>query len=170
MRKSSLLFCFLSLLILSLTAWYIIENEDISEVLSYRADQGDLSAMNLLGTKYEYAEGVPQDLGKAFEWYEKAAMLGHAEAQFNLAGLYYWGDGRPRDLHKAHEWYEKAAMQGHAEAQFNLATMYDWGRGMPRDPVKAKEWYERSCKSGMTAGCARHHQYRRYDALYPVLP
>jgi TPR repeat protein len=46
------------------------------------------------------------------QFFEKAAVQGSVEAQYNLARLYYSGqDGKP-DYAQACLWYEKAAHQG----------------------------------------------------------
>ncbi|EJK72269.1 hypothetical protein THAOC_06210, partial [Thalassiosira oceanica] len=37
-----------------------------------------------LGLAYRYGEGVEQDMGKAVEFYEKAAMQGHVMSRNNL--------------------------------------------------------------------------------------
>ena len=72
---------------------------------------------------------VKKDIKKAFEWYEKAASQGLAEAQNNLGSMYYYGEGVEKDSKKAFVWYEKAASQGFADAQYNLGNMYYYGEG-----------------------------------------
>ncbi|MGC9490523.1 MAG: tetratricopeptide repeat protein [Thermovirgaceae bacterium] len=90
-----------------------------------------------LGWKYKTGQGAERNLEKAFHWFEKAAMQGHAEAQFETARCYYFGEGVPEDLRQAARWFEEAAMQGHAEAQFYLGGLYWFGEGFERNEEKA---------------------------------
>ena len=83
--------------------------------------------------------GFEQDYDKAFEYMEKAANLGYAEAQNALGGMYANGTGVAQDDKKAAEWLTKAAEQGNAYAQFNLAMMYYRGRGVELNKEKAME-------------------------------
>src|SRR5215831_10534046 len=72
------------------------------------ADQ-EKAAMNFnLGLRYQAGEGVPKDLSKAAELYQKAADQGNADAQASLGFLYAQGEGVPKDLSKAAELYQKA--------------------------------------------------------------
>lgn len=54
------------------------------EVLKQKAEQGDAAMQFALALRYSKAEGVKYDIKEAIKWYEKAAVQGHAEAQFVL--------------------------------------------------------------------------------------
>ena len=101
-----------------------------------------------LGLRYYKGLGVPQDLKKAVECFQKAAELGDAKAQNQLGIMYAKGEGVPQDMKKAAEWFQKAAEQGHAKALFNLAVSYDNGDGVPQDKQKAVEWYRKAAEQG----------------------
>ena len=58
---------------------------------------------------YYLGKGIEKNYKKAFEWYEKVASQGFADAQYNLGNMYYYGEGVEKDSKKAIEWYEKAA-------------------------------------------------------------
>ena len=74
-----------------------------------------------MGVAYGNGDGISQNYAKALYWYNKAAMQGYAQAQFNL-GLYYEnGWGTLSDPQQAIKWYKKAAEQGMTKAQVNLA-------------------------------------------------
>ncbi|MBO7081127.1 MAG: sel1 repeat family protein [Neisseriaceae bacterium] len=88
---------------------------------------------------------------KALSYYQKAALKGHPEAQFNLAVMYNTGEGTERDESKAALWYEKAALQGHANAQYNLGVMYDRGTGVLQSYDRAIEWYEKAASQGVAS-------------------
>src|SRR5262249_1362850 len=119
------------------------------------ATSGDAAAQNTLGVRYQNGEGVPKDLGKAIELFQKAADNGHAPAQCNLGALYQYGWGVPKDRKKARQLYQKAAEQGHAEAQCNLGALYEFGWGVPKDSEKAADLYKRAVEQGDTSALTR---------------
>lgn len=51
---------------------------------------------------YAHGDGVPKDMGKALEWYKKAAAQGHADAQGLLSLMYFAGDGVSKDRVRAY--------------------------------------------------------------------
>ena len=56
------------------------------------------------------------DLGKAAEWYRKAAEQGFVDAQANLGMMYYHGQGVSRDHKEAARWLQLAADRGDTES------------------------------------------------------
>ena len=105
-----------------------------------------------LGWAYQNGLGVPKDLGKAIELYQKTADKGNAYAQNNLGLLYQNGEGVPKDLGKAVELYQKSADQGNAFGQSNLGFLYQNGEGVPKDLGKAIELYQKSANQGNAFG------------------
>ena len=61
------------------------------------------------------------------------AILGYANAQYNLGLAYDNGQGVPQDDAQAVAWFRKAAEQGDANAQHNLGYAYANGQGVPQD-------------------------------------
>ena len=112
--------------------------------LTKRAEAGDADAQFDLGRAYLNDEGIPKDVAKAVEWYQKAAAQGNSNAQNGLGVAYYNGEGVPKDVAKAVEWYQKAAAQGNSYAQFNLGVAYYNGEGVPKDAAKAVEWFQKA--------------------------
>jgi hypothetical protein len=53
---------------------------------------------------YFNGQGVEQDYRLAGRWFQKAAMQGSVEGQFNLAEMYYHGRGMKQDYSKAYAW------------------------------------------------------------------
>ena len=49
--------------------------------------QGHADAQAILGTMFEYGEGVAQDTAEAIRWYRLAAEQGHDNAQHQLGVL-----------------------------------------------------------------------------------
>lgn len=84
--------------------------------LSAEAEQGEQKAQTELAIKYEYAEGVPQDLQKARRLFCEAAKHGYPEAQFQLGWLYANGRGVAHDDGVAAALFMLAAKQGHEYA------------------------------------------------------
>jgi TPR repeat protein len=115
------------------------------------AELGDATAQYELASCYNAGDcdGVRQDNVNAFEWYEKAATQGNADAQFNLGVAYEYGQGGQQDYVRACEWYEKAATQGNADAQFKLGVLYESGHGVKQNYAKAREWYKKAAAQGV---------------------
>lgn len=84
----------------------------------------DAEAQLYLAYMYLRGEGTEQDLEKAFEWTEKSAKRGFAQAQNELGRAY---EQMKQDYNKAIEWYKKAAAQGYQDAQKNLDRLYENG-------------------------------------------
>ena len=66
---------------------------------------------------YENGEGVPRNLELAISLYCKAALLGDAQAHYNLGWIYANGRGVPRDDATAAYFFQAAAAQGLEAAQ-----------------------------------------------------
>jgi len=78
------------------------------------------------------------DLKKAFEYYRRAAELGHTGARFHLGWLYAHGEGVEQNLSLAKKWYREAALNGSRQGALNYGLMLkDQG-----DP-EADYWIER---------------------------
>jgi TPR repeat protein len=82
---------------------------------------------------YQNGEGVRQDYKKAFEWYERAALQGDAEAQHTLALIYENGTGVKQDFEKARVWHKKAASQGHTTSKYFVENMHRDGADVGKD-------------------------------------
>jgi TPR repeat protein len=96
----------------------------------------------------EYGQGIPQNYGEAFRWFQKAAEQGDTSAQFALGVKYASGKGVPQNDRMAFSWYRKAAEQGEASAQNNLGFMYERGRSVPQDYAEAVKWYRKAAEQG----------------------
>jgi TPR repeat protein len=125
-----------------------ISPEQELAALTKKAEAGDAEAQAKLGLMYATGKGVPKDVAKAVEWFQKAAALGNSDAQNNLGVSYANGYGVPKDAAKAVEWYQKAAAQGNPNAQAKLGSMYDTGEGVPKDAAKAVEWFQKAAALG----------------------
>ena len=85
----------------------------------------------------------------AVKWYEKAALKGLAEAQYNLGIANLEGVGMSYDAEKAAFYFENAARQGVVEAAYNLGLIYENGLLLGRaEPGKALSWYKYAAEQG----------------------
>ncbi|GJJ69290.1 uncharacterized protein EMPS_01636 [Entomortierella parvispora] len=103
--------------------------------LLQEAEGGDAQAQYLLAEKYDRGELADngdvesQHLALAFQWYQKAALQGHVQAQRCLGNSYKHARGVPEDYSKAQEWFKKAGDQGDVEALIALAFIKKNGQG-----------------------------------------
>lgn len=106
---------------------------------------GDADAQFNLGQAYKLGRGVPVDLPVAEEWYRKAALQGHQQAEENY-GLALFQNGKHGE---AAPWLERAAARGAPRAQLVYGTMLFNGDGVPKDWVRAYALLTRSSASGL---------------------
>ena len=76
--------------------------------------------------------------------YQKAAVQGDKNAQFNLGLMYEQGKGVAQDQEEAVKWFRQAAEQGNMMAQNNLGSIYENGKGVAQDLQKAAIWVPKS--------------------------
>ena len=85
---------------------------------------------------YTTGRGVPKDLERAAEWYEKAAIQGHTGAQFSLGAMLVNGEGVPRDVATGLMWLNLSREAEHSsryllfrlEGELDAATLADGRR------------------------------------------
>lgn len=81
--------------------------------------QGNQEMQFIAGCVYRRGHpSVPQNLGKAYSYFQLAAKEGHVGAVFELAQMYDQGLGVNGSLYQAQTYYEQAATIGDARAQF----------------------------------------------------
>jgi len=87
------------------------------QMLCPAANAGNADAEELIGIMYAMGLGVTQDDRRAFEWYLRSAMKGHAGAQSGVGWYYEVGRGLPSiDLVRAYMWYTLSAIGGDPDA------------------------------------------------------
>lgn len=128
-----------------------IDNKNIDQMtiaeLQSAAARGNTAAMVEVASHY-YRESNYLD---AVEWYQKAANLGDAFAQFRMGFHYYLPKGVKQDYAVAFKWFSKAAQAGRPEAQTLLAEMYYHGRGVAKDEQQAFVWYSKAANQNEPA-------------------
>jgi uncharacterized protein len=105
-------------------------------------------AMNMAGRCHELGWGTNVAPELAAAWYRKAATMGYAWGQYNLANLLLRGQGVAQDRRQALCWYQKAAAQGHAKSMNLIGRFHDEGWDVPVDRRTAWDWYRRSAEGG----------------------
>ena len=79
--------------------------------------------MHAAGVSYAQGVGTQKDLTQAAQWFSRAASLGFADSQFNLAVLYERGMGVQQSPIDAYKWYAIAAAQGDSESKARLQVL-----------------------------------------------
>ena len=93
------------------------EFEAAMEELRPAARSGNAEAEELIGVMYALGLGVEKDEIRAFDWYLRSAMKGHAGAQSGVGWYYEVGIGMPApDLIRAYMWYVLSAIGGDPDA------------------------------------------------------
>lgn len=88
----------------------VFRYEDQAAAYLQDAQGGGAKAQRWAGRMYFTGFGaIPQDFGKAFDWYQKAAIQGNAKAQLDLGLMYFNGQGVRRDNILAYAWVNLAA-------------------------------------------------------------
>lgn len=89
--------------------------------LEIYARSGNAEAEELIGVIYALGLGVPVDYERAFDWYLRASLKGHAGAQSGLGWYYEVGRGVPApDLVRAYLWYALSSIGGDVDAPDSL--------------------------------------------------
>jgi TPR repeat protein len=111
----------------------------------------DAYASLMLSVMFEDGRGVPQDLCKNVEYFEKArCQPGFLKAQYKIGRRYAEGYALPRSMTLALRWYCRAAECGLPVAQVELGDIHYLGVCVPQDFGKAFEWYQRAACAGHT--------------------
>ena len=101
-----------------------------------------------LAFRYMMGAGVPKDVHKAVELYQKSADGGNLYAQYRLAMMLEDGEGMQQDMRKAAEYYQKSADQGFRAAESRFGDLYATGDGVPKNLSKAADLYQKASDQG----------------------
>lgn len=109
------------------------------------ADQGDADAAFNLGQAYRLGKGVPLDLAKAQDLFERAARRGHVDAQTTLGLLLFQNGNRVAAM----RWLKGAAAVGEARAMLVYGTALYNGDGVAQDRIAAYAYISRAAAQGL---------------------
>jgi uncharacterized protein len=104
--------------------------------------------MYAMGVTLDEGAGFKSDGRQAFEWYNRAAKLGHAESMNRLGLLYLKGRGVPRNAYAALAWFRLAAAKGSLAAVNNIALLRFYGFGVPQSYSAAAKLLRMSADAG----------------------
>ena len=112
-------------------------DEEVIDRLEKRIDVGDAYGIYNCGCYYSQGSyGLPHDVDKALELWNRAADLGCATSYYNIGCSYLKGsNGVERDRKKALHYMEIAAMGGDVTARYGLGLV-DWKAGNYERAVK----------------------------------
>lgn len=105
-----------------------------------------------LGQMFYTGTGTKKEETKAVEFWQRAARLGNANAQYALAS--HWLKTGTGDLQQALEWIQKAAEGENAAAMYSLGKLYLEGQVVPPDIKRSIELFEKAAMKG--------HDYAAY--------
>ncbi|RJF92860.1 SPOR domain-containing protein [Sphingomonas cavernae] len=109
------------------------------------AIEGDADAQFNLATAYKLGRGVRADLVQAEQWYRRAALQGHEEAEDNY-GLALFQNGRRAE---ALPWLEKSVARGEPRAEYILGTALFNGDLVAKDWTRAYALVTRASAAGL---------------------
>lgn len=109
------------------------------------ADKGDADASFNLGQAYRLGQGVKLDLAAAQSLFDRAARLGHLDAQTSLGLLLFQNGNRVAAM----RWLKAAAERGEPRALLIYGTALFDGDDVPRDPVRAYAYVSRAAAQGL---------------------
>jgi TPR repeat protein len=137
--------------------------------LKASAEQGYAAAQTELGSYYAVNGKVDDATG----WFEKAALQGNMDAEYDLAMVYSKAEAVTENsagMVKALPFFRRAAMQGHPIAQFIMALAYHEGRLVERDEQQCKKWMLASAEQGYSKAqfsvAARHYLVSEFDNAF----
>ncbi len=139
-------------------AWSRGEYKKAVEAWRPAAIAGDPDAQFNLGQAYKLGRGVPVDLALAEEWYRKAALQDHFQAQ-DAYGLTLFQNNKRAE---AVPWLERSAKRGEPRAQLVLGTMLFNGDSITKDWVRAYALLSRSAAAGLPQGAKTLAQMDQY--------
>lgn len=125
------------------------------------AARGNADAQFNLGQAYKTGRGVSQDLAQAEQWYRRAALQGHEQAEANY-GLALFDNGKRAE---AVEWLKKGVARGDARAQYVYGIMLFNGDAVEKRWVEAYALIVRASQSGLDVASKARAQMDQYIPL-----
>ena len=111
--------------------------------IQQKCSAGDGNSCLDLGVMYYSGDGVPGDLRKAGELFEKSCNLGIGLGCYNRGINYFFGNGVPIDIKKANYFFEKGCSLSYGDACRNLALSYEEGTGVEQSLSQARKYNEK---------------------------
>jgi hypothetical protein len=115
--------------------------------LRMAADADDALALYELGRVHQSRRAYRDDR-RAYDYFRRAALRGHPEAQLQAGRALEHGTGTTQNLREAFLMYEQGAKIGYAAAQNAYGVFLKKGLGTARDDRKALEWLTKAAQGG----------------------
>jgi len=143
--KSFAVFLCIIFIVGAATPGYSQDNSAQINLWRKAAVAGNVDAAMELADTYRQGWGVAKDEDEAFRWYQIAAGLGNAYAEFVVGQAYTTGkSGVQQNYEEAANWYLKSATLGNDAAENSLGDAYFNGLGVKQDKAAAISWYQRA--------------------------
>lgn len=129
--------------------------QELQQLLTQRAEQGDVQAQFELGKFYYFLEEDPARHEKAYPWFMKASEKGNVYAMHYLGRMYLYGYFVQKDEVKAKEYFSKSiatiqndSLTKNPEAWYCLAWSHHYGIEVEKNNTEAVKWFEKAAKKG----------------------
>lgn len=103
------------------------------------ANNGDLTAQNYIGIHHYLGLGVKRNYKLAKGWFEKAAVKGLPDAQYNLGVMYENGEYVDKDYISAYKWFYLAKQNGNDHASRRMKALSEEHKLFPNQMRRAVE-------------------------------
>ena len=110
--------------------------------LSLAANAGITDSQYILAHMYEYGLGVDTNAELAMDYYRRAALQGHAEAQFALGQMLLDIEIHGNNMNENNEafkWIKMSYSQGSFQAKRTMVDMYKYGIGCMKSNITSME-------------------------------
>src|SRR5882757_477459 len=109
---------------------------------------GDAEANYRIGTLYAKNQGVAGSIPDAVVWYERAAQLGHVEAQFQTGLAFLYGANAAVGLNRPETWRRSSAARLGDKASNAHDLVFPHGTSVERDLDAAFRWISAAAEAG----------------------
>jgi len=117
------------------------------------AERGSPRAQTILGYVHLYGHGTARDVGRAVQWFAKAAGQKYPPAQHALARLFLGAtEAGARERAEGVKLMRAAARASHPLAQVELGLMHERGQYVKRDSKRAVAWFQRAAEQAFAPG------------------
>jgi TPR repeat protein len=125
------------------------------------AERGNADAQFNMGQAYKLGRGVPADSRQAEDWYRKAVLQGHEQAE-GYFGVTLFENGKRAEAVK---WLQRAVGRDDARAQYILGVMLFNADGVQKDWVRAYALMVRSSSTGLDPAIKARAQMDQFMPL-----
>jgi len=115
------------------------------------ADGGYPPSLSKIAVCYKYGIGVPYDLQKSFQYFDRAANAGFTYAIYSRGFMRYKGLGCSQNYSEAITDFIQCAELGNSECMYMLGLCYRNGFGIIANEAQGIQWLQKSSQMGNIA-------------------